>query len=62
MHAPIYEFLRRGLANWSSGEWWGIFFYVLEYLRSKLTSYVFEFKFKFVTILLKNGICYVLKV
>ena len=55
MHTPNYDFLRLGLANQSSGEWWGIYFYVLEYLRSKETFYV-EFKFKSVIMLLKNGV------
>ena len=56
MHTPNYDFLRLGLANQSSGEWWGVYFYVLEYLRSKETFYVIEFKFKSVIMLLKNGI------
>ena len=56
MQAASYEFLRLGLANQLSGEWWGIYFYVLEYLRSKETFYVIEFKFKSVKMLLKNCI------
>ena len=56
MQAASYEFLRLGLANKLSGEWWGIYFYVLEYLRSKETFYVIEFKFKSVIMLLKNGV------
>ena len=56
MHTPNYDFLRLGQANQSSGEWWGIYFYVLEYLRSKETFYVIEFKFKSVIMLLKNGV------
>lgn len=56
MHTPNYDFLRLGLANQSSGEWWGVYFYVLEYLRSKETFYVIEFKFKSVIMLLKNGV------
>ena len=56
MQAASYEFLRLGLANKLSGEWWGIYFYVLEYLRSKETFYVIEFKFKSVIMLLKNCI------
>ena len=56
MQAASYEFLRLGLANKLSGEWWGIYFYVLEYLRSKETFYVIEFKFKSVIMLLQNCI------